>query len=95
MVKKKLEDGRFCRKCVDVDSRLRKADLMQFIDEVVVADTQNPNSPGMRLAENLGVERAPFFVVQSPGKRDLVYTVYRRFLRDIFDKPSFSTSDGS
>jgi predicted DsbA family dithiol-disulfide isomerase len=36
----------------------------------------------MRLAERLGVDRAPFFVVERDGAIE-VYTVYLRFVNEV------------
>ncbi len=41
-----------------------------------------PNSEGMRLAATLGVDRAPFFVVET-GSKTATYTVFLKFVKDV------------
>lgn len=72
MVKKRLENGAPCRKCIQVEDMLRRRDLWETIDEVVIADETDPSSEGMRLAQLHGVEIAPFFVVYE-GQGERVY----------------------
>ena len=85
LVKKIKADGSPCRKCVDVLSRLEEADQMKYIDEVLIADENDANSPGMVLAEKLQVERAPFFVVEEEGKEAQIFTVYFKFVKEVLD----------
>ena len=93
-VKKILADGSPCRKCADVEARLRAADHWQRLDEVVVADERDPDSKGMRLARELGVDRAPFFVVVT-DHATTVYTVYLKLLREVLgaDPEAGSTAE--
>ena len=85
LVKKILASGKLCPKCEDVLDRLEKTDQMSFIDQVLIADERDPESEGLRLAKKLGVERAPFFVVEDGG--DLkIYTVYFKFAREVLNK---------
>jgi hypothetical protein len=84
LVKKILANGEPCRKCHDVEARLRSSGAWDRIDEVIIADERDPQSPGMRLANDLKVERAPFFVVTQDGERR-VYTVYFKFVREVLD----------
>ena len=62
LVKKIKLDGSPCRKCADVIGRLESGGLMSRIDHVVVADERDAESEGMRLASELGVDAAPFFI---------------------------------
>jgi hypothetical protein len=73
MVKKRLADGSDCRKCAEATDHLRARGLWDRIDEVVWAAEGDPASPGMVLGARVGVERAPFFVVQD-GATETVYT---------------------
>ena len=82
LVKKILASGKLCPKCEDVLDRLEKTDQMSFIDQVLIADERDPESEGLRLAKKLGVERAPFFVVEDGG--DLkIYTVYFKVAKEV------------
>ena len=83
MVKKKMEDGSDCRKCAEVTGHLRTRGLLDRIDEVVWAREGDPSSPGMVLGARLGVERAPFFVVQDESG-EKVYTSVLQLVRERF-----------
>jgi hypothetical protein len=89
-VKKIKADGAACRKCVEVEERLEKAGLMGRMDRIVVADERDPSSEGMRLAAELGVDAAPFFVV-SDGGTQTVFTSYVKLLKTVLAAP---VSDG-
>jgi hypothetical protein len=80
-VKKILADGRPCAKCADVEARLTTGGHWPAIDRVLIADERDPASDGMRLATRLGVDRAPFFVVEN-AQETIVYTVFLKFMRD-------------
>lgn len=86
LVKKILSDGSPCQKCGDVLNKLESSQQMQFIDEVLVADERDSQSPGMKLATQLGVNRAPFFVVEREGQEPEVYTVYFKFVKEVLDQ---------
>lgn len=81
-VKKIKSDGSPCRKCAEVEQRLQAADLMPRIDRIVIADERVPDSEGMRLAAELGVDTAPFFIVTTNGART-VYTSYIKLLNEV------------
>ena len=53
------------------------------IDQVLVADEADPNSAGMLLAAEHGINRAPFFIVEDEDKPTQVYTVYLKFVKEI------------
>jgi hypothetical protein len=91
-VKKVLADGSVCRKCRDVENRLRDDGWMQFIDETVVARENDPESAGMRLAALHGVKAAPFFLVAFADGRSEVHSVYLRFVREVL-RPRSASDD--
>ncbi len=82
-VKKILEDGRPCPKCIEVQDRLTQEGLMDRLDEVLTADVRDPQSPGILLAQSLEVTRAPFFVVEHSDGRQEVHTIFIKFLREV------------
>lgn len=86
MVKKILKDGSPCRKCGDVLDKLEASGHMARIDEVLVADERDSASPGVKLAVSLGVDRAPFFVVEQEGQEPQVYTVYMKFVKEVLEQ---------
>lgn len=83
LVKKILADGSPCQKCADVMEKLESSGQIKQIDEVLVADERDPASAGMRLAKELNVERAPFFVVEQDDGSRSVYTVYLKFVKEV------------
>ncbi len=92
-VKKILADGSPCKKCADVVQKLEQADQMKFIDSVIIADERDENSPGMKIAKSLNVERAPFFVVEKDNSEPLVYTVYLRFVKEVLNQESSAVDE--
>lgn len=93
-VKKILADGSPCRKCADVQKRLEESGQLERIDETLIADERDPSSPGMRLAEELAVARAPFFVVEDGGERR-VWTVYFKFAKEVFGAAEGRSTDAA
>lgn len=85
MVKKIFADGSPCKKCAEVEEKMRAAGQLERIDQTVVADESNPQSPGMVLATEHGVDRAPFFVVERDGEPAQIYTVYFKFVKEVLD----------
>jgi len=94
-VKKILADGSPCRKCADVQKRLEDSGQLARIDEVLIADERDPRSPGMVLAAELAVERAPFFVVEDDAGERRVWTVYFRFAKEVFGDAGRGRDDGA
>ncbi len=83
MVKKRLASGKPCEKCEQAEAMLRDRGLWERVDEVLWALEDDPDSPGMKLGRELGVELAPFFVVRD-GEGSSVYTSALRLVRDHF-----------
>lgn len=73
MIKKRLANGQPCEKCVQAEELLKRRGLWERIDEVVWADENDPESPGMKLAKEKSVALAPFFIVKE-GQGEKVYT---------------------
>lgn len=83
MVKKVLADGMSCKKCAEVEARLRDGGYLERIDHIAVADERDADSEGMQLANRYQIERAPFFIVEETGREPRVYTVFMRFLKEV------------
>ncbi len=83
LVKKMLPNGLPCRKCIEVMDKMKTANQLQFIDEIVVADEKDKNSPGMVLAIKHDVNRAPFFVVEYDDGSVEVFTVYLKLAKEV------------
>jgi len=88
MIKKIKEDGAPCRKCAEVEQRLREAGLLNRIDQVIIADERDPDGAGMRLAAQYGIDRAPFFLVEEEGAPPRIYTIYLKFLKEVLGSES-------
>jgi hypothetical protein len=85
MVKKIFADGSPCKKCGEIEEKMRAAGQLERIDRTVVADESNEQSEGMLLATEHGVDRAPFFIVERDGEAAQIYTVYFKFVKEVLD----------
>ena len=83
-VKKVLADGTPCRKCTDVEARLKAAGHWSRIDAVCVADERDPASEGWAYAREFGISVAPFFIVRE-GDTRRVYTIYLQLVREVLE----------
>ncbi len=86
LVKKILADGSPCAKCRDVQQKLEENDQLRFIDQTLIADVRDEQSPGMQIARKHNVDRAPFFLVESDGQEPEIYTVYFKFAKEVLQK---------
>jgi phosphoadenosine phosphosulfate reductase len=84
MVKKILADGSPCGKCVQAEDILRKRGYWNSIGRVAFAEEGNPDSEGMKIADEHGIELAPFFIVTDGGDRR-VYTRVFEFIKKELD----------
>jgi hypothetical protein len=82
-VKKIKMDGNACKKCVDVEKRLLDNDQLDSIDEIIIADERDPNSPGMQLAKLHQVDVAPFFLLEKDDGTSSIYTIYFQFVKEV------------
>ncbi len=85
LVKKILADGQPCKKCNEVLERLAAASLIDRIDHVAVADERDPQSEGILLAAEHGVNVAPFFIVEDDEGNTKIYTIYFQFLKEVLN----------
>ncbi len=86
MVKKRFADGSTCKKCEQAQASLERRGLWERIDQVIVADETDADSPGMVLAKRLGVELAPFFVVTGgEGGEEQVFTSVVALRRQVLE----------
>jgi hypothetical protein len=81
MVKKRLVDGSECRKCAEATEVLKSRGLWNRIDTIVWALESDPASAGMVLGATLGIEQAPFFVVDEAGHQT-TYTSVLQLVRE-------------
>ena|SRR5438045_3674994 len=81
MVKKRLADGSECRKCIEATECLKSRELWHRIDDIVWADEGDSLSLGIKLGGDLGVDRAPFWVVRD-GSGKTVYTSVLQLIRE-------------
>lgn len=92
MVKKLLDGGRACDKCVQAEELLRSKGLWGKIDEVLWAVAGDPTSPGMALAERAGVTLAPFFIVHDDDGSERTYDSVLKFIRECLAPNQNSTT---
>ena len=84
-VKKILADGTPCRKCQDVEARLKAGGHWSRIDAICIADERDPDSEGWTFAREFKVNVAPFFVVRDRGTTK-AYTIYLQFVREVLER---------
>ncbi len=82
MVKKRKLDGTDCRKCNQATEQLASRGLSDRINEIIWAVEGDPESPGMKLGEQHGVELAPFFLVRDDQGETQVYTSVMRLIKE-------------
>lgn len=82
MIKKRLENGEPCKKCLQAEEVLKSRGLWDRIDEIVWALEGEPESPGMRLAAEHHVALAPFFVVREEDGATRIYDSVIKLMRE-------------
>ena len=76
-----MPDGSMCPKCTEVSERLVKDGVLERINYISIADSQDVDSEGMQLAKKYQVDRAPFFVIEGDEGEVQVFDVYFKFKR--------------
>jgi hypothetical protein len=82
MVKKALSSGSDCRKCEEASDFLKSRGLWDWVNDIVWAVEDDPDSPGMELGRRHGVDRAPFFVIRDDSGETVVYTSVLQLVRE-------------
>ena len=82
-VKKILADGSLCKKCQEVSERMASEGLLAIIDHIVIADERDADSPGMRLAKEHQVSRAPFFILEEDSGERIIFDIYFKFKKHV------------
>jgi len=93
MVKKKMVDGTWCRKCNDVTQKMAEDGVEKWIGHYAVADVQDSHSEGVHLAKRFEVATAPFFLVRSKDEENAgdnwkavrSYLQMRKMLQDAYE----------
>eukprot|EP00357_Protocruzia_adherens_P002513 CAMPEP_0115045770 /NCGR_PEP_ID=MMETSP0216-20121206/48351_1 /TAXON_ID=223996 /ORGANISM="Protocruzia adherens, Strain Boccale" /LENGTH=532 /DNA_ID=CAMNT_0002428723 /DNA_START=171 /DNA_END=1769 /DNA_ORIENTATION=- len=85
LVKKKLTTGEWCKKCLQVDEMLKNHEYNEHITSIEVADENDRESTGMKLAEEHDVKRAPFFIIKDAGKTEIFSTFgeFKKFMKNL------------
>ena len=78
-------DGKQGDGFVGAGEAVEVGDEHAFLAGVLIADERDPDSAGMRLADQLGVTLAPFFVVREDDTTR-VYTLYFKFVKEVFEQ---------
>lgn len=80
MVKKRLASGEECRRCQEAEAFLRDKGLFLKVDVIVWFDESVSGDEGHRLAEQYGAERAPFWIIEHPGREpEMIPTVMKLY----------------
>jgi phosphoadenosine phosphosulfate reductase len=85
MVKKILRDGSPCAKCAQAEEILKKRGFLKMIDSVVYAIEDDPESEGMKLGREFGIDLAPFFIVRDPSGAVRIHTRVFEFIKKEFE----------
>jgi len=85
LVKKIFADGSLCKKCREVEDKMRATGQLSQIDQIVIADEADDQSEGMLLAAHYNIDRAPFFIVEHEGADPVIYTIYFKFVKEVLD----------
>jgi phosphoadenosine phosphosulfate reductase len=96
MVKKKQEDGTWCRKCNDVAEKMKIDDVEKYVSHIAVADVLKADSEGVLLAQRFQVATAPFFLVRTKEEEQQngqwkpirAYLQLRKLIEDAKEKKS-------
>lgn len=78
-VKKILSSGKTCSRCLAVRAQLKADGLLNSINHVIVADDNNTDSIGLRLAKQYAVEKVPFFIVDDELGKTHIFQDYQEF----------------
>src|SRR6478735_7906955 len=92
MVKKRLLSGGPRKKRVNAETLLKSRGLWPRIDEVVWAIEGDPESAGMKLAQEHQVQLAPFFVVRDDQGPARVFTSTLHFIKEALGGSSVSSA---
>src|SRR5262249_5321219 len=82
MIKKKLASGEPCKKCQQAEDLLKTRKLWSRVDEIIWAVENEGDSPGMRLAEQHGIESAPSFIVTRDDGQTRAYDSVLTLIRE-------------
>ena len=86
LIKKIFADGSPCKKCAEVEQKMRDTGQLEQINQTVIAYEADPQSEGMLLAAQYNVDRAPFFLVERDNQATEVYTVYFKFVKEVLNQ---------
>ncbi len=94
MVKKLLEGGRVCDKCLQAEQLLKNKGLWDKVDEVLWAVEGDAQSQGMLIAARKGITLAPFFVVKNENGTERTFDSVLKFVKECFgqEQPSIAAS---
>ena len=84
-VKKVLANGLSCDRCAAVSAQLRSDGLMSHINHLIVADDNDTDSIGIRLAKQHAMKQIPFFMVDDELGQTHVFQDYQEFKHFIQD----------
>ena len=70
-----------CPKCSEVSERLVKDGLLEKVNYIAIADSQDADSEGMQMAKKYKIDRAPFFLVEDQQGVMHIFDVYFKFKR--------------
>ena len=69
MVKKRMDDGNDCKRCVEIQQRL-DSDGVVSVEKTLYAEEGVEDSDGVQLSKEYGMRTAPFFLVKQPNSEN-------------------------
>ena len=94
-VKKIFLNGELCKKCAEVSERLERDGLLDFVNQIAVAEESDAASEGMRLARKYNVSRAPFFVVEEDDGTVHIFDIYFKFKKYLSSRAEIKHQDSN
>jgi hypothetical protein len=92
-VKKVFQSGELCKKCAEVSERLERDGLLDFVNQIAIAEESDSESEGMRLARKYNVSRAPFFVVEEEDGIIHIFDIYFKFKKYLSSRADIEHQD--
>lgn len=94
-VKKILLNGELCKKCGEVSERMERDGLLDFVNQIVIAEEADAESEGMRMAREYNISRAPFFVVEEDNGAVHIFDIYFKFKKYLTNRAEVEQQAGA
>jgi len=86
MIKKVLTGNKPCSKCVAAIDVLKRRGHYDKIDHEIIAQEDDPESEGMKISQQYGIRRFPFFIVEKDDGQTVVYKSVLRMIKELWSE---------